>query len=114
MDVVGDFPQKWNTNGSGEIVTLNNYPGNWFKIQNAVSYLPYLELNSFGDNFTVEVDFLYDVPEIRNYGTIYFEFYSTDKTDEVPPFHRSIFTRNLFDMYVEKMDQHILMQSGFC
>jgi len=103
MDVVGDFPQKWNTNGSGEIVTLNNYPGNWFKLQNAVSYLPYLELNSFGDNFTVEVDFLYDVPEIRNYGTIYFEFYSSDKTDEVPSASSGPYSPGiLFDMYAEK------------
>jgi hypothetical protein len=29
---IGDFPQLWNTNGSGEIVTTNLFPGRWFKI----------------------------------------------------------------------------------
>ncbi|RPI73942.1 MAG: OmpA family protein [Ignavibacteriales bacterium] len=84
MDAVADFPQKWNTNGSGEVVTLNSYPGNWFKLNNAASYIPYLETGSFGENFTFEVDFLYNVPENQNYGTLYFDFFSSDKVDEVP------------------------------
>ncbi len=84
MDAVGDFPQKWNTNGSGEVVTLNNYQGNWFKLTNAVSYIPYLDINSFGDNFTVEVDFLYDVADNQSYGNIYFDFFSNSNVDEVP------------------------------
>ena len=84
MDVVGDFPQKWNTNGMGEVVTLNNYPGNWFKLTNAVSYIPYLEINSFGENFTVELDFLIDVPQSQGHGNIYFDFFSSEKVDEVP------------------------------
>jgi OOP family OmpA-OmpF porin len=29
---VGDFPSSWNTNASGEVVTTNLYPGNWFKM----------------------------------------------------------------------------------
>ncbi len=103
MDAVGDFPQKWNTNGSGEIVTLNNYTGNWFKLSNAVSYLPYLELNSFGENFTIEVDFLYDVPENNNYGSLYFDFYSSDKVDEVPSASSGPYSPGiLFDFYVNK------------
>jgi outer membrane protein OmpA-like peptidoglycan-associated protein len=103
MDAVGDFPQKWNTNGSGEVVTLNSYPGNWFKLQNAVSFLPYLELNSFGDNFTIEVDFLYDVPEELNYGTLYFDFYSSDKVDEVPSASSGPYSPGiLFDFYADK------------
>jgi len=102
MDAVGDFPQKWNTSGLGEIVTLNNYPGNWFKLQNAVSYLPYLELNSFGDNFTIEVDLLYDVPG-NNYGTLYFDFYSSDKVDEVPSASSGPYSPGiLFDIYADK------------
>ncbi|MDO8549117.1 MAG: hypothetical protein Q7S39_03055, partial [Ignavibacteria bacterium] len=103
MDAVGDFPQKWNTNGMGEIVTLNTYPGNWFKLQNAVTYLPYLELNSFGDNFTIEVDFLYDVPEPQAYGRIYFDFYSSDKVDEVPQASSGPYAPGIkFDMYTDK------------
>lgn len=32
-DFIGDFPGKWNTNGSGEIVTLNKVPGRWFEFK---------------------------------------------------------------------------------
>jgi OOP family OmpA-OmpF porin len=32
QDAIGDFPAKWNTNGTGELVTLDGQPGKWFKI----------------------------------------------------------------------------------
>ena len=28
---IGDFPAAWNTNGSGEVVTTNLFPGRWLK-----------------------------------------------------------------------------------
>ncbi len=31
QDAIGDFPALYNTNGSGEIVTTNLFPGNWLK-----------------------------------------------------------------------------------
>ena len=33
-DFMGDFPSKWNTNGSGEVVTLGTLPGKWYSIAN--------------------------------------------------------------------------------
>src|SRR5262245_58283088 len=35
QDAIGDFPAKWNTNGSAEIVTLAGKPGRWLKITKA-------------------------------------------------------------------------------
>lgn len=32
QDNIGDFPVLWNTNGSGEIVTTNLFPGRWLKL----------------------------------------------------------------------------------
>ena len=29
---LGDFPLKWNTNGSAEVVTVSNMEGKWLKI----------------------------------------------------------------------------------
>jgi outer membrane protein OmpA-like peptidoglycan-associated protein len=29
QDAIGDFPARWNTNGSGEVVTLSGQPGKW-------------------------------------------------------------------------------------
>jgi OOP family OmpA-OmpF porin len=55
QDAVGDFPALWNTNGSGEIVTTNLFPGNWLKFDcreaiwtDALLTLP--------DNYTIEFD----------------------------------------------------------
>ena len=52
---VGDFPALWNTNKSGEVMTLNLYPGNWFKMKE--DGLFWLEKGvSLPDNCTVEFD----------------------------------------------------------
>ena len=29
---IGELPVGWNTNGKGEVVTLNNFGGNWLKL----------------------------------------------------------------------------------
>lgn len=52
---VGDFPSNWNTNASGEVVTNNLYPGNWFKLigSGAITLDEGLKLP---DNYTVEFD----------------------------------------------------------
>ena len=45
QDAVGDFPAKWNTNASGEVITLNNYPGNWFAPGGNGTFIPDLLIN---------------------------------------------------------------------
>jgi outer membrane protein OmpA-like peptidoglycan-associated protein len=35
QDAIGDFPALWTTNGSGEVRTLNKFPGNWFFLNGA-------------------------------------------------------------------------------
>jgi hypothetical protein len=40
-DAVGDFPQLWNTNSSGEVITLSNKPETkWLKMYNSATYQP--------------------------------------------------------------------------
>ncbi len=55
QDNVGDFPALWNTNGSGEIVTTNLFPGNWlqFSSHNAIWTD---ELLNLPENYTIEFD----------------------------------------------------------
>jgi OmpA-OmpF porin, OOP family len=60
QDNIGDFPARWNTNSSGEIVTLNNYPGNWFAPGGEGVFIPEV-LTQFPDNFTLEFDLIYNV-----------------------------------------------------
>lgn len=57
QDAVGDFPALWYSNGSGEVVTLNNYPGNWLIIKAPGFYYPEKSMTTT-DNFTIEFDLI--------------------------------------------------------
>lgn len=57
QDKVGDFPALWFSNGSGEIVTLNNYPGQWLQVTANGCYFPERDLVTT-ENFTVEFDLI--------------------------------------------------------
>jgi len=52
---VGDFPPNWNTNSSGEVVTTNIYPGNWFKMKGS-GCITLDEGLKLPDNYTIEYD----------------------------------------------------------
>ncbi len=57
-DFIGDFPSKWNTNGSGEVVTLNDSAEKWFEIKpgHGIFYIP--DVPALPDEYTVEFDLL--------------------------------------------------------
>ena len=52
-DSAGDFPAKWDTNGSGEIVTINGEK--WFRLANNAMFIPMTSQN-LPENYTVEFD----------------------------------------------------------
>ncbi|NLH60007.1 MAG: OmpA family protein [Ignavibacteriales bacterium] len=86
-DKVGDFPVKWNTSGTGEIVRLSKYPGNWFKIIDATSYVP--EINTpLPENYTIEFDIVvqsYDDRDLEHngyLGDLYFQFHAFTNNDK--------------------------------
>ena len=58
QDAVGDFPAKWNTNASGEIVAISNIVGKWLKTANDARYRPEIKTTGFPDNFTIEFDII--------------------------------------------------------
>ncbi len=55
QDAVGDFPALWNTNGSGEVVTTNLFPGNWLQ-WSGDKCIWTDNLLSLPDNYTIEFD----------------------------------------------------------
>jgi OOP family OmpA-OmpF porin len=55
QDNVGDFPALWNTNGSGEVVNTNLFPGNWLQFSGNQSIWTN-DLLSLPDNYTIEFD----------------------------------------------------------
>lgn len=57
QDAVGDFPARWNTNGSGEVVTTNLAPGKFLMTQKETVFYPEW-VNNLPDNFTLEFDLM--------------------------------------------------------
>jgi len=71
QDAVGDFPALWNTNGSGEVVTNNLYPGKWLKINGGSTCIWNDIPLVLTDNFTVEFDV---IPQKSEHGATGFYF----------------------------------------
>ena len=67
QDNVGDFPGRWNTNGSGEVVTLNKFPGKWLNMKMNGVFYPELK-KKFPDNYTIEFDMIYQLAPNRSSG----------------------------------------------
>ena len=55
LDAIGDFPAKWSTNGSGEVVTLDEADGRWMKIMMPTAVSPELR-KKLPENYTIEFD----------------------------------------------------------
>jgi OmpA-OmpF porin, OOP family len=52
---IGDFPAEYNTNASGEVVTLDNKPGKWLKLSKNGAFIPEI-IKDLPDNFTLEFE----------------------------------------------------------
>jgi OOP family OmpA-OmpF porin len=57
-DFIGDFPSKWNTNGGGDLVTIEATSSKWLKILPGSStyYIP--DITDLPKEFTVEFDII--------------------------------------------------------
>ncbi len=57
-DFIGDFPAKWNTNGSGEVVTVGDSPQRWMELipGHNIYYIP--NVPSLPEEYTIEFDML--------------------------------------------------------
>ncbi|WP_405248049.1 OmpA family protein [Cellulophaga sp. Asnod2-G02] len=60
IDNLGDFPSKWNTNGTGELVVIGTEK--WLKMAGKSVYIPDLPTD-LPDDFTVEFDMLTQVDQ---------------------------------------------------
>lgn len=54
-EFIGDFPSKWNTNGSGEVVTIGSIPGKWYSVASRSITVPNLG-TTLPEDFTMEFD----------------------------------------------------------
>lgn len=57
QDAIGDFPGKWNTNGSGEVVTADGQQGHWLMINKKGRFIPEY-ITNLPENFTFQFDLI--------------------------------------------------------
>lgn len=57
QDAVGDFPAKWNTNGSGEVVTIDEDGSHWLMLNKKGRFIPEY-ITTLPENFTFQFDLL--------------------------------------------------------
>ncbi|RXK60591.1 OmpA family protein [Lacibacter luteus] len=63
-EAVGELPLGWNTNGSGEVVSIPDQNGKWLRLHKSFIYLSN-NTKEFGDNYTIEFDM---VLQLKNNG----------------------------------------------
>lgn len=54
-DAIGDLPAAWNTNGTAEVVRMNNHDGKWMMMNTGSIYIPDLD-KDLPDDYTLEFD----------------------------------------------------------
>ncbi|MEB8344512.1 OmpA family protein [Flavobacteriaceae bacterium KMM 6898] len=65
-DAIGDFPAKWNTSGSGEIVTIDGLEGKWLMMNNQSNY-SFNSLITLPEDYTIQFEIMVSLPfEWRN------------------------------------------------
>jgi len=69
QDAIGDYPAKWNTNGSGDLVNINDNKSKFLKLQKESVFYPEF-VKGLPDNFTVEFD-LQSTPTFSFYSSYF-------------------------------------------
>jgi len=69
-DNTGDFPAKWDSNGSGELVTINGEK--WLRLGNQATILPMLK-NPLPENYTVQFDLFMEGVDTKTSSQAFFK-----------------------------------------
>jgi outer membrane protein OmpA-like peptidoglycan-associated protein len=67
QEAIGELPIAWNSSGTGEVVKLDKFPGQWLRLHKPIAYLTANQKN-FGQNYTVEFDMIL---QLKNNGWMY-------------------------------------------
>ncbi|WP_040281149.1 OmpA family protein [Psychroserpens damuponensis] len=57
-DFIGDFPSRWNTNGSGEVVKINKVEGKWLQLKSGYNIHLIPDIIELPEDYTIEFDVL--------------------------------------------------------
>jgi len=76
---IGDFPAKWNSNGSGEIVTIDGQAGKWLQLNDATIAFPEF-IKNLPENFTLEFNLAANPDPVHKYPLHYFNVVFTTES----------------------------------
>lgn len=108
-DASGDFPAKWNTNGSGEIVSIGGLEGKWLRIPD--NTLSFAEIGkALPDNFTVEFDLYYPKGVSRPPITFGFTDAKTPATESIR--HKKLFYYRISPSVDDQLGYSTSLYSG--
>ena len=81
QDAIGDFPQLWTTDGSGEVRTIDKFPGNWLYASSKESVYCLMQNLDLPDNFIFEFEVIPTVedPENDSHSSFYLTFLNTNE-----------------------------------
>ena len=77
---IGDFPAKWNSNGSGEVVTLEGLSGRWLQLNDATLAFPEF-IKNLPENFTLEFNLAANPDPVHKYPLHFFNLVFTPESE---------------------------------
>jgi len=85
---IGDFPVRWNSNGSGEIITIEGQQGKWLQLNNETSIFPEF-IKNLPENFTMEFNLAANPDPMYKYTLHQFNIIFTPESDPAKIFRFS-------------------------
>jgi len=95
---IGDFPTRWNTNATAEVVTINNKEGKWLKIAKEGVFHPEF-ITTLPDNFTFEFDLAVN-PNWRG-SHLAVNFANLSKPEEFTDYYHYVTYRGKYAVHLE-------------
>lgn len=83
QDFIGDFPSKWNTNGTGEVVKFGKVEGKWFELKGGYGLMYIPTLDALPEEYTIEFDILTSGLDNQTSSTAYLQTYISDNSNFV-------------------------------
>ena len=113
QDEIGDFPSHWNTNGSGEVMTVEGRKGKWLSVAKEGYFIP-LFINSLPDNFTLEYDVIFlPPPTLKGPNTSPFGFQLVSIDMKNGPFeYAPARAQFMIDPYLERFNYESYARAG--
>lgn len=84
---IGDFPAEWNSNASGEVVTVEGHEGKWLMFAKDGVYMPDY-ITDLPENFTLTFDIMANEDFDYYSGSLALTFLNTDNRNKLSSFGR--------------------------